>query len=138
LRAGNQIDDALKGDSFMSLAFEFCEACQPSSPKVTDTEIEELKPKIPGWELTEVNGIPRLKCTYKVEGWMPAVRLTNAIAALADEADHHPQIRLEWGKVTVSWWTHAIKGLHRNDFIMAARTDEAAQSRGEAEAEPVH
>ncbi|MBR9857042.1 MAG: 4a-hydroxytetrahydrobiopterin dehydratase, partial [Gammaproteobacteria bacterium] len=36
---------------------------------------------------------------------------------------HHPTITLEWGKVTVTWWTHAIHGLHRNDFIMAARTD---------------
>ena len=122
----------------MSLASEFCEACQPGSPKVTDAEVAELKPEIPDWELTEVNGVPRLRRTFKVAGWMPAVRLTNAIAALADEADHHPQIRLEWGKVTVSWWTHAIKGLHRNDFIMAARTDEAAQSHEEAVEKPAH
>jgi 4a-hydroxytetrahydrobiopterin dehydratase len=109
----------------MSLASEFCEACQPGAPTVSDEEIEQLKPQIPDWEMTEVNGVPRLKRTYKVDGWMPAVQFTNAIAALAEESDHHPQIRLEWGKVTVSWWTHAIKGLHRNDFIMAARTDQA-------------
>lgn len=122
----------------MSLASEFCEACQPNSLKVTEAEIQELKPQIPDWELTEVKGVPRLKRTFQVEGWMPAVRLTNAIAALANDANHHPLIRLEWGKVTVSWWTHAINGLHRNDFIMAARTDEAARSHEEAEAEPAH
>ena len=45
------------------------------------------------------------------------------VANLAEEEDHHPEITLEWGKVTVSWWSHKIKGLHRNDFIAAAKTD---------------
>ena len=45
------------------------------------------------------------------------------IAFLAEEEDHHPEIILEWGKVTVSWWSHKIKGLHKNDFIAAAKTD---------------
>ena len=45
---------------------------------------------------------------------------------LAEEAEHHPAILTEWGKVTVQWWTHKIKGLHRNDFIMAAKTDDQA------------
>jgi 4a-hydroxytetrahydrobiopterin dehydratase len=107
----------------MSLAQEFCEACQPTSPMVTDEERKQLKPEIPEWEEIEVNGVPRLRRTYRLDGWMPAVEFTNRVAAIAEEQDHHPQIRLEWGKVTVSWWTHAIKGLHRNDFIMAARTD---------------
>jgi 4a-hydroxytetrahydrobiopterin dehydratase len=107
----------------MSLASETCQACQPGSPKVTDDERHELQPQIPEWEETEVNGVPRLRRTYRFDGWKPAVDFTNAVATLAEEQDHHPLIRLEWGKVQVSWWTHAIKGLHRNDFIMAARTD---------------
>jgi 4a-hydroxytetrahydrobiopterin dehydratase len=107
----------------MSLAQEFCEACQPISPMVTDEERKQLKPEIAEWEEIEVNGVPRLRRTYRLDGWMSAVEFTNRVAAIAEEQDHHPQIRLEWGKVTVSWWTHAIKGLHRNDFIMAARTD---------------
>lgn len=122
----------------MSLTSEFCQACRPDSPKVTDEERQELKPQIPDWEEVDVNGVPRLKRVFKVDGWMPAVRLTNAIAALAEEEDHHPVIRLEWGKVTVSWWTHAIKGLHRNDFIMAAKTDQAYNRHQEAETEPAH
>lgn len=122
----------------MPLSSEFCQACQPGSPKVTDDERRELKPQIPDWEETDVNGVPRLKRVFRVDGWMPAVRLTHAIAALAEAEDHHPLIRLEWGKVTVSWWTHAIKGLHRNDFIMAAKTDEAFANHQEAEAEPAH
>lgn len=109
----------------MSLASEFCEACQPGQPTVSDEEIEQLKPQVPDWELTEVKGVPRLKRVFRFDGYKPAVAFTNAVADLAEEAGHHPLIRLEWGKVTVSWWTHAINGLHRNDFIMAARTDAA-------------
>lgn len=108
----------------MSLASEVCEACQPDSPTVTDEQRQELAPQIPEWEETEVKGVPRLRRTFRFDGWMSAVDFTNRIAALAEDQGHHPMIRLEWGKVTVSWWTHAIKGLHRNDFVMAARTDE--------------
>ena len=107
----------------MSLAEEFCEACQPNSPHVTDEERDDLMPEIPEWEEVELAGVPRLRRTFRFDGWLPAVDFTNRVAALADEQGHHPMIRLEWGKVVVSWWTHAIKGLHRNDFIMAARTD---------------
>jgi 4a-hydroxytetrahydrobiopterin dehydratase len=109
----------------MSLVDESCEACQPGAPRVTDEERQQLALHIPEWEEIELNGVPRLRRTFRLDGWMPAVDFTNRVAALAEEQDHHPQIRLEWGKVTVSWWTHAIKGLHRNDFIMAARTDDA-------------
>ncbi len=82
-----------------------------------------LLEQIPEWKIVDVNGVKHLKRVIKVKGWRPAVDLTNQIAALADETDHHPAILTEWGKVTVEWWTHAIKGLHRNDFIMAAKVD---------------
>ncbi|HEY8097483.1 MAG TPA: 4a-hydroxytetrahydrobiopterin dehydratase, partial [Methylobacter sp.] len=48
---------------------------------------------------------------------------TNKIGALCGQEGHHPTILTEWGKVTVSWWSHKIKGIHVNDFIMAAKTD---------------
>jgi 4a-hydroxytetrahydrobiopterin dehydratase len=110
----------------MSLVEEFCEACRPDSPTVTDAERAELMPQIPDWEEQVVNGVPRLRRTFRFDGWIPAVEFTNRVAALAEDQGHHPMIRLEWGKVTVSWWTHAIRNLHRNDFIMAAKTDELA------------
>jgi len=50
-----------------------------------------------------------------------ALALTNRISELAEAEDHHPAILTEWGKVTVTWWTHAINGLHPNHFIMAAK-----------------
>lgn len=109
----------------MSLVSEFCEACQPGSPTVTDEEVEQLSPQIPDWKRTEVKDVPRLRRAFTFPDFKSAVAFTNKVADLAEEAGHHPLIKLEWGKVTVSWWTHAINGLHRNDFIMAAKTDQA-------------
>ncbi len=113
----------------MALTSERCEACHVGAPKVTDEEIVQLKPQIPEWELTEVKGVPRLKRTFRFDGWMPAVRFVDALAEAVEREDHHPRITLEWGKVTVTWWTHAIKGLHRNDFIMAAKSDDIYTSQ---------
>ena len=47
---------------------------------------------------------------------------------MADQEDHHPELALEWGKVTVIWWSHKIKGLHKNDFICASKTDNLYQN----------
>lgn len=115
----------------MTLANELCEACEPDAPKVSDDERAELMPQIPEWEEAVVNGVPRLRRTFRFDGWLPAVEFTNEVAGMAEDHGHHPMIRLEWGKVVVSWWTHAINGLHRNDFIMAARTDEQYANRGD-------
>ncbi len=95
----------------MALAEEFCEACRPDSPHVTDEERADLMPEIQEWEEAVVNGVPRLRRTFRFDGWLPAVDFTNRVAALAHAEGHHPMIRLEWGKVRVSWWTHAIKGI---------------------------
>jgi 4a-hydroxytetrahydrobiopterin dehydratase len=73
--------------------------------------------------LIERDGIPRLERVFKFKNFAQALAFTNQVGALAEAEDHHPAILTEWGKVTVSWWTHKIKGLHQNDFIMAARTD---------------
>jgi 4a-hydroxytetrahydrobiopterin dehydratase len=107
----------------MNLASERCEACQPGAPKVAPEEQTELLASIPAWDIVEVNGIPHLKRVVKRKGWKPAVAFANQVAELADAEDHHPAILTEWGRVTIEWWTHAIKGLHRNDFIMAAKVD---------------
>ncbi|MGI8486247.1 MAG: 4a-hydroxytetrahydrobiopterin dehydratase [Thermomicrobiales bacterium] len=112
----------------MSLTSERCEACHVDSPKVTAEEATELTRQIPDWKRIEVDGEQRLQHVFKTKGWRPALDFTLAIGALADKEDHHPAILTEWGKVTVTWWTHAIHGLHRNDFIMAAKTDDVFAS----------
>jgi 4a-hydroxytetrahydrobiopterin dehydratase len=87
-------------------------------------EVYRLQPQIPGWEVREVDGMQRLERIFKFKNFAQALEFTNKIGALAEQEDHHPLIVLEWGKVTVNWWTHKIGGLHKNDFIMAAKTDE--------------
>ena len=67
--------------------------------------------------------IDRLRRIFKFDDYSEAVSFSNKVAELAEEEDHHPSILLEWGQVEVNWWTHKIGGLHKNDFISAAKTD---------------
>lgn len=109
-----------------NLVNEQCVACRRDAPRVTESEIEELKPLIPEWELLERDGIPRLERTFKFPDFKSALEFTNRVGQLAEQQGHHPAILTEWGRVTVNWWTHKIRGLHRNDLIMAAKTDQLA------------
>ncbi len=103
---------------------EPCVACRRDAPPLTEAEIAELKPQVSNWEIIERDGIKRLERVFSFANFADALAFTNKVGALAEEEGHHPAILTEWGKVTVTWWTHKIKGLHRNDFIMAAKTDE--------------
>jgi 4a-hydroxytetrahydrobiopterin dehydratase len=105
------------------LAAERCEACRAGAPAVTDEELARFRPQLPDWELLTVDGIRRLRRVFRFKDFATALAFTDAVGAAAEEADHHPSLLTEWGRVTVTWWTHKIKDLHRNDFIMAARTD---------------
>lgn len=105
------------------LASQKCIPCRGGDPSLTESEIAELLPQIPEWQTVTQDSIPRLQRVFKFKDYAQAVEFTTKVAALAEEEDHHPLIVLEWGKVTVQWWTHVVKGLHRNDFIMAAKTD---------------
>jgi 4a-hydroxytetrahydrobiopterin dehydratase len=100
-----------------------CVACRKDAPTVTDEEIAELRPQAPEWAIVERDGIKRLERVFKFDNFAQALAFTNKVGAAAEAEGHHPAILTEWGKVTVTWWTHKIKGLHRNDFIMAAKTD---------------
>ncbi len=110
-------------EDVMGLAGERCEACQPDAPRVTDREIAELSPQIPEWEIVERAGISRLERSFQFPDFVEALAFTNRVAEKAEQEGHHPDILTKWGAVTVTWWSHKIKGLHRNDFIMAANTD---------------
>ncbi len=103
-----------------------CDACTGDSPAVTEEEISKLHSEIPEWEVKEENGEKRLERVFKFKDFKSALNFTNKIGEEADNQEHHPALLTEYGKVTVMWWTHAIGGLHRNDFIMAAKTDDIA------------
>lgn len=111
----------------MRLAELKCVACRGGDPSLTEAEIAELLPQVPEWQLVERDDIPRLQRIFKFKNYAQSLDFTNKVAAIAEEQDHHPLIVLEWGRVMVQWWTHVVKGLHKNDFIMAAKTDELAQ-----------
>ena len=100
-----------------------CVPCRGGEPVLTDDEIAALRPQVPEWVLSEVEGIRHLERVFKFKNFVQALEFTNRVGALAEEEGHHPALLTEWGRVTVTWWTHKIKGLHRNDFIMAAKTD---------------
>lgn len=99
-----------------------CEACNASAQLLTSNEIARLLPEVLGWEVIVESGIQKLKCIFQTTSYKKAILLTNSIASLADSINHHPQIILEYSSVTVVWWSHNIKGLHKNDFIMASKT----------------
>jgi 4a-hydroxytetrahydrobiopterin dehydratase len=106
------------------LAREVCTPCRKGDPLVNEKEIHDLKSKIPDWDVIEIDGINRLERVFKFKNFREALDFTNQVGELAEQEDHHPALLTEWGKVTVTWWTHSIGGLHRNDFILASRTDE--------------
>ena len=101
-----------------------CEACQADAPKVTDEELAELIRMIPDWGVQVRDGNMQLERVYKFKNFKLAMAFTNKLAELAEEEFHHPGILTEWGKVTVTWWSHSIKGLHKNDFIMEAQSEQ--------------
>jgi len=113
-----------------TLSVERCVACRRDSPRVTAAEIAELRPQIPDWQLLERDGIARLERVFDFPTFADALAFTNQVGALAEEEGHHPALLTEWGRVAVTWWTHKIRGLHRNDFIMAAKPDALFAQRG--------
>jgi 4a-hydroxytetrahydrobiopterin dehydratase len=109
------------------LTQQTCVACRKGEPTVTDAEAAELHRQVPDWELIEVDGIKRLRRVFSADDFAQALEFTNRVGELAEAEGHHPALLTEWGSTTVTWWTHKIRGLHRNDFIMAAKTDELQQ-----------
>ena len=101
-----------------------CVACRRDAPTVTDAELAELRPQVAEWELVRLDDVDRLRRVLRFPDFAQALAFTNEIGALAEAEGHHPALLTEWGRVTVTWWTHKIRGLHRNDFVMAAKTDE--------------
>lgn len=106
---------------------EKCVACRRDSPPVTEAEVGDLRPTVAEWELLDDAGIPKLDRVFRFPNFQQALDFTNSIGSLAEAEGHHPKIVTEWGRVGVTWWTHKIRNLHRNDFIMAAKTDRIYQ-----------
>lgn len=100
-----------------------CEACSSDALALGTKEQKQLLTELDGWTIIDRDGIPQLEKQFKFKNFKLAWEFANLVAELAEEEFHHPAILLEWGKVTVTWWSHSIKGLHQNDFICAAKCD---------------
>jgi len=88
-------------------------------------EIDRLLEQVSGWGVEQAEGHLRLTRTVKFKGFMPGVELVDRIAPIAEAERHHPALLLSYGSLSVGLWTHAAGGLTENDFILAARIDQA-------------
>ena len=107
-----------------NLSGRTCQPCQKGAPLATQEEINNYLDQLPGWQIIVKEGVQQIEKVFNFKNFKQAIAFTNKLATLAEREQHHPAILTEWGKVTVTWWTHKVSGLHANDFIMAAKTDE--------------
>ena len=114
----------------MALEQQYCEACRADAPHISEQEKDQLHREVPEWKQIEENGEERLQRQFRFRDFVAALAFSNRVGELAEEQRHHPALLTEYGKVTVTWWTHKIGGLHRNDFICAARTDRIFREHG--------
>lgn len=105
------------------LETKHCIPCSGAAVPMSDEELKTHQPYIPDWNVVEEGGVRRLVKVFRFDDFIEALEFTDKVGKLAESEGHHPVIQTEWGKVTVTWWTHAINGLHLNDVIMAAKTD---------------
>jgi 4a-hydroxytetrahydrobiopterin dehydratase len=108
-----------------TFAHEQCVPCRGGVPPLTDPEIDALRLNTPMWDVVDVGGVRQLRRTFAFDAYPDALAFTMRVGQLAQQQDHHPTIITRYRSVTLEWYTHAVKGLHRNDFIMAAKSDDA-------------
>ncbi len=95
------------------------------------SEVARYHGQVPDWQLITEEGEQRIRHVFTFKNFAEALSFTDQVGKIAEQYDHHPALLTEWGKVTLTWWTHKVKGLHLNDFIMAARTDQLYPRQGE-------
>jgi 4a-hydroxytetrahydrobiopterin dehydratase len=112
-----------------SLAEMKCVPTQEGEPTIAGEEVAQLEPQVPEWQVLQEKGVKHLKRVFSFDDLARALAFTNRVGEIAEEEDHHPVLVTEWDRVTVTWWTHKIGGLHRNDFAVAAKTDRLYEAR---------
>ena len=111
-----------------NLAEQSCDTNYSSSPILSEEEKNQLLCKLDGWSIALDDDIQKLSKQFKFKNFAQALEFTNNVGAMAELENHHPAITTEWGQVTIKWWTHELGGLHKNDFICAAKTNNLYQS----------
>ena len=101
-----------------------CVPCETGGDPMNEEQISKYTPQVPEWKVIDTDTISKLMREFTFKNFVEAISFADSVGKIAEENGHHPKLVVEWGKVRVLWWTHAVKGLHRNDFIMAAKTEE--------------
>jgi 4a-hydroxytetrahydrobiopterin dehydratase len=108
------------------LAGKSCVPCRGGVPPMPKAEAESYLREASGWALMDDG--KRIERKFAFKNFKEALAFVNQVGALAEEEGHHPDITFGWGNATVSLHTHKIKGLHENDFIMAAKINRLAEA----------
>jgi len=103
-----------------------CVPCRGGVPVLTDAEIRALMPEVPGWRVEERGGVKRLAREFESKDFVSAMDLAVRVGELAEREQHHPDLHVAWGRLGIEIWTHKIRGLHKNDFILAAKVNALA------------
>lgn len=106
----------------MALAEQHCTACRGGDTPLSAAQAQELLAQIPGWQLSA--DATRIRRDFTFKNWKLAFAFATRLSELAEREKHHPDLALGWGYCHVTLQTHAIGGLHDNDFIMAAQINQ--------------
>jgi 4a-hydroxytetrahydrobiopterin dehydratase len=109
-----------------ALTSKSCTPCRGGIPPLTSDEVKNHHRDTPEWTILDEDR--RIERTFKFKDFAEAFAFVKSVSELAEAEGHHPQICFGWGYTTVSLQTKKIKGLHENDFIMAAKLDQLASS----------
>lgn len=110
----------------MALTAKTCTPCQGGIPPLSREEAERYLTEAPGWTL--LDDATKVKRTFKFKDFRSAMVFAWRVGELAEEEGHHPDITFGWGYCRVVFQTHKVNGLHENDFIMAAKVNQLAQT----------
>jgi 4a-hydroxytetrahydrobiopterin dehydratase len=114
----------------LALAERSCTPCRGGVPPLTQEEAAQYRAQAQDWDLLDEGR--RIERTYRFKNFREAFAFVASAATLAEAEGHHPGISFGWGYATISLHTKKIKGLHENDFIMAAKLDRIAAERAQA------
>lgn len=107
----------------MGLLEEMCEPITANSVPVTDEEAQRLLETLPGWQIVFEDGINKLRYEFQFKGYLQVLVFTNRLSDVSMGQGHYPLVVFKRDKATVTWWTQKMQNMHRNDFIMAAKTE---------------
>ena len=106
------------------LAKKKCIPCSGDIPALKDDEISELKKELKNWEIKKtIDGYNCLNKIIKFDNFLESLNFINKVSEVAEEENHHPDLKFGWGYADITIFTHAIKGLTEGDFVLAAKID---------------